>query len=333
MARPTGATAQGLMQGYACATAQGPTMNTRKTHLDWMAMLILVSLCLFWGFQQSLVRWTVPHVPPVFQVSIRFVLAAVCLWLWCRYRGIALLAPDGSAKAGLLAGLLFALEFGVLYPALKLAPAAQVTVFLYTSPLWVALLLPLLVKTEHLSARQWAGLLLAFAALANALWKDVSLEGGLAGQGLGNALALLAGLSWGLTTVVIRASGLSRISPEKTLFYQVGTSALVLPGVSLALGEVWVWPTGAWVWGSLALQSVVGAFLTYLIWMWMLTRYPATLLSAFVFLTPIFAALFGVGWFGETLTLPHGVALVGVTLGIVLVNWPKRPAASTPKGE
>ena len=298
-------------------------MNLRKDHLDGLAIGSLLGLSLFWGFQQSLVRWTIPFVPPVFQVSIRFALACVCILLWCRHKGIALFERDGSGRAGLLAGLLFALEFGTLYPALKLAPAAQVTVFLYTSPLWVALVVPWVIQSERLNLRQWAGLILAFAALANALWKDVVGSGDLLGQGLGNALALMAGLSWGLTTVVIRTMGLVRISPEKILFYQVGTSALVLPFVSLALGETWVWPSGTLVWGSLLMQSLGGAFLSYLIWMWMLTRYPATLLSAFVFLTPVFAALLGVGLFGETLGFAHGLALVGVTLGIVLVNWPK----------
>lgn len=298
-------------------------MTQRKDHLDWLAMGTLVGLSLFWGFQQSLVRWTVPFVPPVFQVSIRLALAALCILVWCRARGIALFERDGTARAGVLAGFLFAMEFGTLYPALQLAPAAQVTVFLYTSPLWVALIVPLVVKSEHLNKRQWAGLVLAFVALANALWKDVMVGSDLAGQGLGNLLALMAGLSWGLTTVVIRTMGLVRVSPEKILFYQVGTSAVVLPWVSLALGETWAWPSGGLVWGSLLLQSAGGAFLSYLIWMWLLTRYPATLLSAFVFLTPVFAAILGVGLFGETLGAAHVLALLGVTLGIVMVNWPK----------
>ena len=299
-------------------------MNERKDHLDGLAIATLLGLSLFWGFQQSLVRWTIPFVPPVFQVSIRLALASVCILIWCRYKGIALFERDGSGRAGLLAGLLFALEFGTLYPALKLAPASQATVFLYTSPLWVALIVPCVVRAERLNLRQWAGLILAFGALANALWKDVVGSGDGVGQGMGNVLALMAGLSWGLTTVVIRTMGLVRISPEKNLFYQVGISALVLPLVSLALGETWAWPTGELVWGSLLLQSAGGAFLSYLIWMWLLTRYPATLLSTFVFLTPVFAALLGVGFFGETLGLVHVLALIGVTLGIVLVNWPKR---------
>ena len=55
--------------------------------------------------------------------------------------------------------------------------------------------------------------------------------------------------------------------------------------------------------GSVALQTVVGAFASYLAWMWMLGHYPATKISAFVFLTPLFALLFGMLWLGEAVTL------------------------------
>jgi drug/metabolite transporter (DMT)-like permease len=54
--------------------------------------------------------------------------------------------------------------------------------------------------------------------------------------------------------------------------------------------------------------------------MWMLGRYPATQISAFVFMTPLFALLFGMLWLGETVTLTLLLSLVLVAAGIVLVN-------------
>jgi drug/metabolite transporter (DMT)-like permease len=54
--------------------------------------------------------------------------------------------------------------------------------------------------------------------------------------------------------------------------------------------------------------------------MWMLSRYPATRLSTFAFLTPVFALMSGTLWLGEPLTPSLLVALLGVALGIVLVN-------------
>ena len=108
------------------------------------------------------------------------------------------------------------------------------------------------------------------------------------------------------------------------LLYQVGVSAVTLPLLSLALGEAWNWRWSAFATVSMTAQTVVGAFASYLVWMWLLTHYPATKMSAFVFLTPVFALLFGALWLGEAVTLPLVGALALVAVGIVLVN--RRPA-------
>jgi drug/metabolite transporter (DMT)-like permease len=133
-------------------------------------------------------------------------------------------------------------------------------------------------------------------------------------------MGLLAGLLWGLTTLTIRATRMAKASAEKTLFYQLGVTTLVAPIVSLALGETWGWNYSALSWGSLLLQTAVGAFASYLAWMWMLRHYPATQMATFTFLTPVFALVFGVLLLGEPLTWQLVLALGGVAAGIVLVS-------------
>lgn len=300
------------------------TLPARKEHLDSVSISLLLACCLFWGFQQVLVKATLPEVPPVFQAAIRFAGATALLWVWCRWREIPLFLADGSLWPGLLAGALFAAEFACLYIGLQHTSASRLTVFLYTSPFWVAGLLPLLVKSELLRPMQWLGLACAFAAVAFAL-REGFVGSGSAVTWHGDLLALAAGMFWGLTTVVIRASALSRVSPEKLLYYQVAVSTAVLPLLSLGLGEVWDFNFSGFALFSLAIQTVVGAFASYLAWMWMLGRYPATKISVFVFLTPVFALLFGALWLGESVTPSLLAALVLVALGIVLVN--RKPAA------
>jgi len=296
----------------------------RKQHLDSLAISLLLVCCLFWGFQQILIK-TTSEVPPLWQASLRFAGATVMLWAWCAARGIRLFASDGTLRAGVLAGLLFAGEFSCIYLGLRSTTASRLTVFLYTSPFVVAVLLPRLVPTEKLRPVQWLGLVIAFVAVAIAFSEGF---GGAttARQLHGDALALAAGALWGLTTLVIRASKLSTVSAEKTLFYQVAVTALVAPLLSLALGETWTVSYSAYSWGSLALQTAVGAFASYLTWMWLLRHYPATQMSSFTFLTPVFALVFGVMLLSEPLTVRLMLALCGVAAGIVLVN--RRPASA-----
>jgi drug/metabolite transporter (DMT)-like permease len=287
----------------------------RKDQLDGLAVGILLLCCMFWGFQQVLVKATVGELPPVFQSAVRGLGATLLLSLWCRWRGVRLFARDGSLGAGLLVGSLFAAEFAFIYIGLQHTTASRLTVFLYTSPFWVAALLPFFIRTERLRPLQWLGMACAFAAVVFALR-----EGFGSGGATGDWMGLAAGALWGLTTVAIRAANLTRLAAEKLLFYQLAVSTVVLIFVSLLLGEPWGGSWSGFAVGSVAVQTVVGAFASYLAWMWMLGHYPATKISAFVFLTPLFALLFGMLWLGEAVTLTLALSLGLVAIGIVLVN-------------
>ncbi len=287
----------------------------RKENLDALAVGILLVCCMFWGFQQVLVKATVAELPPVFVSAVRGLGATLLLWLWCQWRGVRLFARDGSLWAGLLVGCLFAAEFAFIYMGLQLTTASRLTVFLYTSPFWVAALVPVFIRTERLKPLQWVGMGCAFAAVVFALR-----EGFGGGGAMGDLMGLAAGALWGLTTVAIRACNLTRISAEKLLFYQLAISTLVLVGVSHGMGEPWGGSWSSFAIGSVVVQTVIGAFASYLAWMWMLGHYPATKISAFVFLTPLFALLFGMLWLGEAVTLTLALSLGLVAVGIVLVN-------------
>ncbi len=292
----------------------------RKTHLDALAITLLIVCCAFWGFQQILIKFAVAEIPPLWQASLRMWGATTLLWIWCVVRGVPLFQRDGTLRAGVLAGLLFAGEFCFIYLGLMHTSASRLTVFLYTSPFVVAILLPRVVPGEQLRRIQWTGLVIAFSAVAIAFSEGFLHSSPVAGQWRGDLMGLAAGVLWGLTTLTIRASRLTSASAEKTLFYQLAVTALVAPLLSLALGETWGFDYSGLAWGSVFLQTVVGAFASYLTWMWMLRHYPATQMSTFTFLTPVFALVFGVVLLGEPLTVQLMVALIGVAAGIVLVS-------------
>ena len=299
--------------------------STSKTHIDSLAIGLLLACCMFWGFQQVLVKATVGEVAPVFQAFVRFALAAAAVAAWCAWRGVPLGScgePPGALRAGLLAGALFAGEFACIYLGLQYTTASRLTVFLYTSPFWVALLLPRFIPGERLAGLQWLGLAAAFVGVGLALGDGLvgHANAALPRAWLGDLLGVAAGLLWALTTVTIRTTPLARVAPAKQLLYQVGVSAVALPWLSLALGETWTLQLSSFAWGSLLVQALIGAFVSYLAWMWMLAHYPATKISVFVFLTPVFALLFGAWWLGEPITAGLVAALVLVAAGIVLVN-------------
>ena len=306
-------------------------IDDRKTRLDPLAISLLVGCTALWGLAQVAAKVTLAEVPPLLQAALRSVGAMLLLLAWARWRGLALWQRDGTWRGGVLAGLLFGAEFACIFIGLQYTSASRMAVFIYMAPFVVALGMPLLSRSERLSAQQLVGLAAAFCGVVWAFAEGFVAPAAGPKQWLGDALGLLAAVLWGLTTLTLRATALSRALPEKTLLYQLGVSALALGAASVAAGEVWparISAAAAW---PLAFQTVVVTFASYLVWFWLMRHYPATRLAAFTLLTPLFGLLAGVALLGEPVTPRLLVALAAVCVGIALVNLaPARQHASTP---
>jgi drug/metabolite transporter (DMT)-like permease len=281
-------------------------------------MLLMVLLCACWGFNQVAIKLATAGISPLLQAGLRSLGAAVLLWAWSAHRGVALTRRDGSLALGIVAGLLFGGEFIFLYGGLVFTSASRAVLFLYTAPVVVALGVHIFVPGERLRPLQGLGLASAF--IGTALAFADALRFPTYRELLGDAMAFTAALLWGATTVLVKATRLSRIAPEKTLLYQLGVSALLLPALSLILGERGVVAPTPLVLGMLAYQVAVVAFASYLSWFWLISRYPAGRLSSFSFLTPLFGLIAGALLLGEPVSAALLAALVLVGLGIYLVN-------------
>jgi len=292
-------------------------MSQERRALDATAIAVMFLLTALWGFNQVTIKWISADVSFVAQAAIRSILASVLLLLWAYFKKQPLFSRDGTLLAGVAAGLLFAFEFVFIYGGLAHTNASRMSVFVYLAPPLTALGLHFRVAGERLGVRQWLGVGLAFAGLVLAF-----AEGFSSGQDtwLGDLCGLAAAMLWAATTVLIRATSLARVSAAKTLLYQLAVSAAVLPVASFLLGEKGITSVDTMVIASLAYQSVIVAFASYLAWFWLLTRYLAARLSVLSFLTPLFGMLSGVVFLSEPLSAHFALAALLIAAGIALVN-------------
>jgi drug/metabolite transporter (DMT)-like permease len=304
-------------------------MSDRRQQLDAAAVLLMVLLCACWGFNQVAIKLANAGISPILQAGIRSLGSALLVWAWSAHRGVRLFARDGTIGLGILIGLLFGGEFVFLYGSLVFTSASRAVLFLYTAPFIVALGAHVFIPGERLRPQQMAGLACAFAGAALAFGDALRFP--TYRELLGDGMAFIAAALWGATTVVVKASRLARISPHKTLLYQLGVSAVVLPALSWAMGEPGIVAATPLVLGMLAYQIVAVAFVSYLAWFWLISRYPAGRLSSFSFLTPLFGLMAGALLLGEPVGWALLAALALVGLGIFLVNrTPPLPAVMTP---
>ena len=246
--------------------------------LDAAAAALAVVLCLSWGFNQVAVKLALPEIPPLIQAAFRSTFGALIVVAWARARGVKLMEPDGTLVPGIIAGVLFGLEFLLIYRGLVWTSASRASLFLYTAPFIVVIGARWLLPGDRFDRWQWAGLVLSFAGMVVAF--GVPTPGGNPHELIGDLMLVLAGAAWAATTLVVKATRLVRVSYEKTLLYQLIVSAPMLALCAQVAGERVVGPPSAVALGSLLYQTVWVVAVTFLAWFALIQRYSASRLAA-----------------------------------------------------
>jgi drug/metabolite transporter (DMT)-like permease len=295
-----------------------PAPNSVTRPLDAMAATIVVVLCLSWGFNQVATKLAIHDIPPLTQAAIRSAAAALLIAGWCRLRGIPMLARDGTLWFGLAAGVLFAAEFILIYQGLLYTTATRATLFIYLAPFFVVLGGRIVLPADRFGAAQWLGLALSFAGMLIAFGVPTpALD---PRQLTGDLMMVAAALFWAATTLLIKASPLTRVSAEKVMLYQLVVSAPIMAAAAFFAGERIVQMPSAIALGALAYQTIWVVSVTFVVWFALVARYSANRLSAFTFLAPLFGVAAGRLVLGEPLTLAFAAAVALVAGGLVLVN-------------
>jgi drug/metabolite transporter (DMT)-like permease len=252
---------------------------------------------------------------------VRAVISAILVAGYAWFRGIPLFKRDGTLVAGIVAGILFALEFLLIYRGLVWTTATRAVLFLYLAPFFVVVGSRWFIPGDHFAASQWIGLALSFVGIVIAFGLPTPAAD--PRQMLGDIMMVVAAAAWGATTVVIKASALNRTSSEKTMLYQLVVSTPPLVLGALIFGERVSAAPSAVAIGAVIYQAVWVVSVTYVVWFALVVRYSANRLSAFTFLTPIFGVAAGHLVLDEPLTPAFVLAVAFVALGLVLVNRPR----------
>jgi drug/metabolite transporter (DMT)-like permease len=301
---------------------QSPQPSSSQSRpLDALAIAVTVALCVAWGFNQVAIKLAIHDIPPLIQSAARSAVAALCVAGYAQLRGIPLLKRDGTLFAGIIAGVLFALEFVLVYRGLVWTTATRTVLFLYTAPFFVVIGSRLFIPGDHFYPSQWLGLFISFVGIVIAFGLPTPAAD--PHQMLGDLMALGGGAAWGATTVVIKASRLGRISAEKTALYQLVVSTPLLAIGAVVLGERMDAMPSALAIGAFLYQALWVVSVSFVIWFALVLRYSANRLSAFTFLTPLFGVAAGHFVLNEPLTPAFALAVAFVAVGLVLVNRPR----------
>lgn len=276
-----------------------------------LTLFLTVLAMLAFASNSLLCRLALKHtsIDPASFTTVRIVSGALTLWLITRTRAGGATGSGNWPSA--LALFVYAAGFSYAYVslpaamgALLLFGAVQATMIGYA--LWVG---------ERLLPRQWLGLLCAFAGLAGLLLPGLS-----APPPVGSALMLGAGIAWGVYSLRARGGGdPTRVSSGN--FLRAAVMAVLLSGATVRWSSI---DTAGLVYAlaSGALASGVG----YAIWYTALRGLKATSAATVQLSVPVLAAVGGIAFLGEAVTLRLLLASAAILGGIALVMIYKKPA-------
>src|SRR5882757_7347111 len=95
------------------------------------AVALMLLLCLSWGFNQVAVKLALPDIPAMMQAMLRSIGALPVLLIVGWLRGANFALRDGSLGPVLGAGVLFGIEFALIYQGLLFTTASRATMIIY----------------------------------------------------------------------------------------------------------------------------------------------------------------------------------------------------------
>lgn len=300
---------------------------TRKESIDAPGAIALVMFSCLMGVNQVMIKLVNEGMSPVFQAGARSACALIPVLIFALVMQRRLSVTDGSFLPGMLCGLLFAAEFMLLFQGIEYTAVSRASVVFYTMPVWVAIAAHFLIPGEVLTRRRALGLAAAVLGVGIALLDEPP---DFAPDALfGDLLCILGSLCWAGIALTVRLSRLNRSEPEMQLIYQLAVSGPLLMLISPAFGPAIREMTEMIVW-LFAFQVLAVVAFGMLVWFMILRVYPASDMTAFSFLAPLFGVVASWTVLDEPFRWAVLLALALVGIGIALISiQPRKKAVAT----
>lgn len=302
------------------------TQNTPQRNLSPHAWALLLLLALIWGGSFLSNRAALEEVGVLTTVAFRVAGAAIVLWGWIFWRGLAL---PGGRHAGrfLIMGLLNnVIPFTLIVWGQTQVDSGLAAILNAATAIFAVLLSALVFADERLTPRKGLGVALGFSGVAMAM--GVGHLFALDPRSLGQIAILGASVSYACAAAYGRVA-LKGLRPEVSAAGMVTAAALVM--IPLALWREGV-PTFGYApatWAALAYLALMASALAYLLYYAVLQVAGAGNLSLVTLLIPPFAIALGALVYGEALPLTAYLGFAVLALGLLILDGrigPKRPA-------
>src|SRR5579871_3721474 len=129
------------------------TIDAIINRMGWKVLLAFAIIYFVWGSTYLAIRVGVLEVPPFLLAAIRFLVAGLVLYGWTLARGERAPSARQWASISLLALLIFAIDYGLVFWAEQRVPSGVTAIMMATISAFMALAEILFLRTQKLTLR------------------------------------------------------------------------------------------------------------------------------------------------------------------------------------
>lgn len=282
------------------------------------AYVLLLAVILFWGANWPIMKVGLDYIPPLMFGAARMGIGALVVFAILAASGRLALPTKTDLRIVLSEGLLhMAAPIGLMNLALLHVEAGRSAILSFTTPLWIAPVAVLLLG-ERLSPLKLLGLLIGLSGVGT-LFSPFGFDWSSPDIVVGNALLMLAALTWATAILVARTQGVVR-TPLQLTPWQLLLSAIALAipaGIYESVEDV------QWSYELCLVMAFNGPIASgFCFWAALVvSRELPSITASMGFLgVPVAGVLFSSAFLGEALTPALVAGLVFIVGGIALVN-------------
>jgi len=280
-------------------------MTAASQGQNWKRLLAFGIIYFVWGSTFYAIRVGDRQLPPFLFASLRFLVAGLLVCAWAAASRERWPVRRQWFSVFVLAFLIFACDYGLIFWAEQRVPSGIAAVVLATIPAFMALSEILLLRTQKLTATLAVALLAGIAGVAVLTSPSIPFSGlaNLGGTPINTAgtVALIIGaISWSIASALSRKLPLpeSKVMSSGTQMFAGG---VMLALVSTARGE---WrgfhplhvSSSAWI--ALLYLIFAGSIAGFTAYVWLLHHESPTKVGTYAYVNPVVAVLLGY-WLGD----------------------------------
>ncbi|MSQ47420.1 MAG: DMT family transporter [Deltaproteobacteria bacterium] len=294
-----------------------PPSSAHDQPLDFFATALTILLCAIWGGAFIGIKISTIDMPPLGSGAARFALTSVVLLAWARYHRVPLRCRQADIGTLAVTVVLFFYINITAYVGTSWTTAGRATVFFYTQPIFLALLAPYFLPGDRLTPRKLYGLGLALIGIVALFFTKLS---GQATSTLAGDLFVLSGALGSSFSGIATKHTAGRIHPVALICWQSWISWPLLGLMSwwLEAGRPFLFTNRAIL--AILYLGVISAAFGFVAFAWLLQRNSATRVTALTFLAPVFGVSYSWFFFGETFAPLQLLGVLGVCVGVYVVN-------------